>query len=403
MTQPVSVLQILATPALTSGQAGIPKAARFGEDFLPIFDSPSINFRAPVVFVGYGISDRSGGLDEYSGIDLEGKIALFLRGKPERYLRPLTHAQKVQTARQKGAVAYLTATGPVLSGYEAKRGVTGAPLAYYANTQESPQAGLPGAWISTSFAETFLVSSGRLLGERQEELSRTLRHQSTVTDRIAHLQWDSTERPGRLVNVIGLLPGHDRQIPNDHQDIVVIGAHRDHFGRQGGLLFPGADDNASGTAILLEVARVLAQSGMHSRRPIVFVSFSGEEQGLLGSRLYVSRPAHPLRQTLAMINVDHAGVGNGRLTVGVSEVPKSVIMEAAARAGVAAQVDAFGFFPGGDHVPFKEAGVPTVTVVSAGGHPHFHRPTDKADTVSPPVVEMTARYIATLVWHLANQ
>ena len=90
---------------------------------------------------------------------------------------------------------------------------------------------------------------------------------------------------------MGLLPGADPSLANE---IVVIGAHRDHFGKQGGLWFPGADDNASGTAVLLETARALARSDTKLKRSIVFVSFSGEEQGLLGSRYYV-------QQTLGML------------------------------------------------------------------------------------------------------
>jgi hypothetical protein len=104
-----------------------------------------------------------------------------------------------------------------------------------------------------------------------------------------------------------------------------------------------------------------------------------------------------------MINVDHAGVGNGRLTVGLSDMPKAIILQAGERAGLAERLDVFGFFPGGDHVPFKEAGIPTVAVVSGGRHPHFHRPTDRAETVIPTVLEATARYVVLLTWQLANR
>jgi Zn-dependent M28 family amino/carboxypeptidase len=169
------------------------------------------------------------------------------------------------------------------------------------------------------------------------------------------------------------------------------------------LLFPGADDNASGTAVLLETARVLAQSGSRPRRSIVFLSFSGEEQGLLGSRTYVDKPAHPLNATAGMINVDHAGAGNGRLTIGVTGIPNTTAAQAAEHAGLADRIDLFGFFPGGDHVPFKEAGVPTVTVVSGGVHPNFHQPSDTADHVRPDILETTARYVAALAWRWANE
>jgi Zn-dependent M28 family amino/carboxypeptidase len=111
----------------------------------------------------------------------------------------------------------------------------------------------------------------------------------------------------------------------------------------------------------------------------------------------------PLAKTIGMINVDHAGAGNGRLTVGVTEVERSTAQRVGELAGLADKLDVFGYFPGGDHVPFKEAGVPTVTVVSGGAHPHFHQPSDTADTVNPEILQSVARYVLALTWQLANQ
>jgi Zn-dependent M28 family amino/carboxypeptidase len=213
------------------------------------------------------------------------------------------------------------------------------------------------------------------------------------------MKWHSTQEKGVLNNVLGLFQGSD---PSLAQETVIIGAHRDHFGRQAGLVFPGADDNASGTAVMLEVARLFAKSGLTPKRSLLFISFSGEEQGLLGSRLYVDQPTRPLANTVAMINIDHAGVGNGRLTVGITELDTSQAAQAGEHAGVGDKVDLFGFFPGGDHVPFKEAGVPTITIVSGGPHPHFHQPSDSSDTVRPEILELTVRYVVALAWQLAN-
>jgi Zn-dependent M28 family amino/carboxypeptidase len=168
-------------------------------------------------------------------------------------------------------------------------------------------------------------------------------------------------------------------------------------------LFAGADDNASGTAVLLEVARVLALAPAAPKRSVLFLSFSGEEQGLLGSKLYVSQPIAPLEKTIGMINVDHAGAGNGRLTVGVTGLERSTAQRIGELAGLSDKLDLFGYFPGGDHVPFKEAGVPTVTVVSGGTHPHFHQPSDTADTINPEILQSVARYVLALTWQLANQ
>jgi Zn-dependent M28 family amino/carboxypeptidase len=150
------------------------------------------------------------------------------------------------------------------------------------------------------------------------------------------------------------------------------------------------------------VAHVLSESGDKPRRSILFVSFSGEEQGLLGSRLYVGHPAVPLERTVGMINVDHAGIGNGRLTVGVTGLSKEKAAEAGRLGDVTERLDLFGFFPGGDHVPFKEAGIPTVTVVSGGPHPNFHQPSDTAEAIKPDILRMAARYVLAVAWLLAN-
>ena len=374
---------------------------QIGTDYLPVLDSPSANLQAPVVFVGYGISDPDGSWDEYAGVDVRGKIVLFLRGKPERYPRQISHADKVHTAHAHGALGYLTATGPILNAYEARRGVTGRPSAFYGLAD--PSRAIPGAWISTARAMAVLRAEQPPGEDRLRTLQQNIQDghppQSTMTTTVVTMRWHSAEQEGLLHNVISILPGHD---PTHAEDAIVIGAHRDHFGTQGGLLFAGADDNASGTAVMLEVGRVLSMRPAALKRAIALVSFSGEEQGLLGSRFYVSQPIVPLRATTAMVNVDHAAVGNGRLTIGLTGIEKPAAQQAGQQAGVADRLDLFGFFPGGDHVPFKEAGIPTVTVVSGGTHPHFHQPTDTADTVNPEILTAVARYVLSIVWQLAE-
>ena len=388
-----SVLSLAFAPDSTPDQIGL--------DYLPILDSPSADVQAAVVFVGYGISDPDGGFDEYAGLDVRNKVVLFLRGKPERYSKQVSHADKAHAAHAHGALGYLTATGPILNAYEARRGVTGRPSAFYGLAD--PHRTIPGAWISTTRAMDILRANPSADEDRLRALQQKLNEghspQSTVTDTVVTMRWHNAEQDGMLHNVVFTLPGNDAA---KAQEAIVIGAHRDHFGRQGGLLFAGADDNASGTAVLMEVARILHTIPVKPKRSIVLISFSGEEQGLLGSRLYISQPAIPLRSTLAMINIDHAAVGNGRLTIGVTGMEKPAAQQAGQMAGLADRLDVFGFFPGGDHVPFKEAGIPTVTVVSGGVHPHFHQPTDTSDTVNPDILAAAARYVLAMLWQLAD-
>jgi hypothetical protein len=394
-------LIISPAPQVQISTARTPVNLELGTDFLPVLDSPAAHARAPIVFVGYGIVDATVSMNDYDGIDANNCIVLFLRGKPDHYKGTITHMDKVRIARQKGAVGYLTMTGPVLTPYELRRGVTGQPSAFYALVMETDA--LPGAWINTSQGEQILSGSNfsklEPLRAIQQQLNESSTSRSFRTEYFGLLEWEVRQIEGSLINVIGMLPGTD---PKLAKEAIVIGAHRDHFGRQAGLFFPGADDNASGTAVMLEVARTIASLPMKPKRTLLFVSFSGEEQGLLGSRLYVGRPLVPLTQTQAMINVDHAGIGNGRLTVGITGLDKALLQETAQATSLADEVDLFGFFPGGDHVPFKEAGVPTITVVSGGVHPHFHQPTDTAGTINPDILVSIARYVCALAWRLAN-
>ncbi len=391
---PAALLE--SDPLVRLGTADQLVTAHINADYLPVFDSPSADVQGQIVFVGYGIVDPARGIDDYAGVDVANRIVLFLRGKPDHYPKPVSHADKVRLARDHGALAYLTATGPILNPYEARRGVTGKPSAFYG--QLPPDHAIPGAWISTALAEQILAtpSDADRLRHLQEQLNKNGLSRATQTDHYAALRWNTVTQEGLLTNVIGMLPGTG-------PDTIIIGAHRDHFGRPAGLLFPGADDNASGTAVMLEVARALAKSDLRPQRTILFASFSGEERDLLGSRLYVARPVVPLASTKAMINIDHAGVGNGRLTIGVTGLEKTVAQQAGEPAGLASKLDLYGFFPGGDHVPFKEAGVPTVTVVSGGIHPHYHQPTDTADTISPDILMTAARYVLSLAWQLATE
>jgi hypothetical protein len=401
MSTPHKAVIIAPAPVFQIATARAPLNQELETEFLPVLDSSSSRVRAPIVFVGYGIVDQTFGMNEYDGIEVNNCIVLFLRGRPDHYKGTITHADKIRIARQRGALAYLTATGPVLTAYDLRRGVTGRPSAFYGLSTEADT--LPGAWISTSQAEYIHAgtdpSQPRHLRTIQEQLNGSPTSRSFRTDYSGVLEWDARQEHGFLINVVATLPGTDPKMANE---AIVIGAHRDHFGKQAGLLFPGADDNASGTAVMLEVARTLAKLPVKPKRTLLFLSFSGEEQGLVGSRLYVGRPIVPLGQTKAMINIDHAGIGNGRLTVGVTGLEKSLAQEAGQTAGLADRLDVFGFFPGGDHVPFKEAGIPTVTVVSGGVHPHFHQPTDTAETVNQEILVSVARYVLALTWQLAN-
>ncbi|HNP60849.1 MAG TPA: M20/M25/M40 family metallo-hydrolase [Nitrospirales bacterium] len=398
----LTAVQLLEPATITlslvdSSQSSMTMSLVPGQEFLPILDSPSTRTTGKVVFVGYGIVDPARGIDEYQGMNVDNRIVLFLRGKPPTYPKWVTHEEKAAIAKEKGAIGYLTATGPLLGRYEARKGLGQGPLAIYGEKPDNRP--IPGAWIHGQILDQTLNAANASLEALQQAANDIGTFHSRPLPLLAQFHWESHSLPGTLTNVIGILPGRDQQLRNE---LILIGAHRDHFGQQTGLLFPGADDNASGTAVMLELARMLSQSTTAPKRTILFVSFDGEERGLLGSTLYVSHPAFPLDRTVAMINLDHLGAGDRKLTVGVTRMEKTMAQQAANLAGLQDTIQMYGYFPGGDHVPFFEAGVPTVTVVSSGRHPHFHQPSDTLESIQPENLTIATKFLYSLISLLAD-
>jgi hypothetical protein len=238
--------------------------------------------------------------------------------------------------------------------------------------------GLPSATVTPAAADLLLAPAGTTVAA----LARTPVAPGSpapiiatgVTVRLA-ISLEPAER--RADNVIGILPGTD---PALAEESVVIGAHYDHLGRIGGAVFHGADDNASGTSVVLGLARAFAAVG-GAPRTLVFVLFAGEEMGLIGSDHYVRHPVRPLERMAAMVNFDMVGrLREGRVTVAGVEsggALRAVVTAAAADEPLAIAYHESPFAPS-DQVRFYAAGVP-VLFFTTGRHPDYHQPTDTAD------------------------
>jgi Zn-dependent M28 family amino/carboxypeptidase len=215
----------------------------------------------------------------------------------------------------------------------------------------------------------------------------------------------------------------------------MIGAHYDHDGARGGYVWPGADDNGSGSAAVLEIARAFARNGVRPKRTVVFALWSGEEKGLLGSKYYVDHPSFPLDKTVTYINLDmigrdgdpaaggdpHASVGGMRAKPADPKAPKidatnwmSVEGSAAFPTLESTTKDANGKvglvltytgieprFAASDHLYFMRRGVPIISYFD-GGHEDYHQPTDTVDKINFPKMEKVARLSYLTMWTLAN-
>jgi Zn-dependent M28 family amino/carboxypeptidase len=181
-------------------------------------------------------------------------------------------------------------------------------------------------------------------------------------------------------NVLGKIEGTDAVLG---QQIILIGAHVDHLGFDGADIYRGADDNASGTAIVLELARMFQRCGLQPKRTLVFVAWNAEEMGLLGSRYYVDNPLFPLSDTLAVYNFDMVGGGDGSgvLLFGGEDADNlwltTLMRNAAERDGLTHEIQIVPQKLASDHAPFVERGIPICWgFARPDPHPGYHTPQD---------------------------
>ncbi len=215
----------------------------------------------------------------------------------------------------------------------------------------------------------------------------------------------------KTYNVIGLIEGNDSELKNEY---IVLGAHYDHLGMGGPSsrkkdtvgIHPGADDNASGTSSLLEIAEKLAANKKTLKRSILVVAFGAEEQGLLGSRHFVENPPVPLESVKLMINMDMVGRMNEDKQVymgGAGTFPGG--MEMMAYIGRSLNVNPVihaGGVGGSDHVSFYDKQIPVIGI-HTGGHPQYHTPEDTIDLINFEGQKLVSEYVYQAIFRMANK
>ena len=300
---------------------GVPANLPTGDDWMPLgFSANGRIEKAEYAFVGYGITAAELNYDSY-GSGAKGRIAIALAGTPDgdnphgQFARYDDARWKAIAARNAGAKALL-----LIAQEESFKDDRLSKLHY---DNSSGDAGLLVAVISRETASKLFPSSGdaKQTLSALTEAAKNSKSGALTSATIVSLPLkgvtltvsiDVTRREVPAYNVVGILDGSDPTLKNE---TIVIGAHYDHLGRGGeGSLAPrsgeihhGADDNASGVAGVLELAHVFTTQRPKPKRTIVFVAFSGEEEGLLGSSYYVNHPLAPLANTVAMINMDMIG------------------------------------------------------------------------------------------------
>ncbi|MFQ6112855.1 MAG: M28 family peptidase [bacterium] len=390
-------------------------------EFIPFNFTGENTVTAPVVFAGYGITAPEYNYDDYENIDATGKIVLVLRHEPQendpgsifkgtRLTRHSLFEVKARNARDHGALAMLLVTDPV-SGHTSLQPHGYWPSLYPEKTLRSEWhlAGstnpnkFPIAWISVQTAEQILENSGKTLTDLQEAIDETLSARSFVIPSLkARLKISLKKEHRKTQNVIGLLEGSD---PELRDEVVVMGAHYDHVGVKNGNIYYGADDNASGTAAVLEIAEAFSEMPIRPRRSLLFIAFSAEELGLLGSTFYVQHPSIPLKQTVAMINLDMISRnGDNRVSViGSDRSPELHKINLAANEEIGLEFFYNGekYFHRSDQASFAKHKIP-VLFYNTEVHEDYHRPTDTPEKVNPEKLARIARLAFLVAWEVAN-
>jgi Zn-dependent M28 family amino/carboxypeptidase len=201
-------------------------------------------------------------------------------------------------------------------------------------------------------------------------------------------------------NVVGVLEGADPELRDQY---LVIGAHLDHVGSQGGIYFPGANDNASGAAAVMAIAEAFARGGARPRRSIIFTLLSSEESGLQGATHFVEHPPVPLGKIVAYFNLDCIGHGDS-IQVGSGKTsPKLWRLARELDAGGARlTVEETWGGGGADATPFAEKKIPTLYFASRFSYTHLHQPGDTPATLNPRLYEALARLVYRTAWKVAE-
>jgi Peptidase family M28/PDZ domain/PA domain len=385
---------------------------RLNEEWVPLGLSGSGKVQGEVVFAGYGITARDYGYDDYAGIDAKGKIVLVLRYEPPPkdekspfqkapgYSNHATLRTKANNARDHGAV------GMILidlshSGDEQKELLSTLSSLWRGGNN------LIAAQVKRSAIDKWLEGRGISLKSLKEKIDREEKPASHRLPAVqVTLEVKLEEVRQRTENVIGILPGSD---PTLKDESIVIGAHYDHvgFGHYGtrdshtsGQIHYGADDNASGTAVLLQLAERLSRAQLKPARTVVFAAFSAEELGLHGSRQYVNSPPLPLSSTKTMVNLDMVGrLRDNRLTIFGTRSAKEfsdMVLEEAQKLGL--QVTESDGIGRSDHMSFYNKKIPALHFFT-GSHPDYHRPSDTWEKLN---VEGMAR-VSELVQRVAEK
>lgn len=398
----------------------------FMDDYLvsPNLAYANANASAPLVFVGYGIVSPELDHDDYANVDVEGKIVVVLSGKPKRFPSEVgshvsSRVKKADYAADRGAVGYISIQTPASEkrrSYERSKLYTKTPKMAWLNSNGEPGNQRTELKVSASFspetAKTLFADTKTSLDEIYAQIAKDEVPAAFDMGVSADLSYSTTHEDVSSPNVIGLLEGSDPVLKNEY---LVYTAHSDHLGISKSVekdkINNGAMDNATGTSVLMETARMFSQLPVAPKRSILFVAVTGEEKGLLGADYFARHPTRPLESLVANVNLDMPVLTYEFADVIAFGASHSSMGDKVAKAVANADIKLtddpwpeLNLFTRSDHYAFVKQGIPAVFLVTGiesktpdieGSEvlnnflaSHYHRP---SDDMNQPFVWAAAR------------
>jgi len=378
------------------------------DDFVPFNFSATGKLAGAVVFAGYGITAPEYNYDDYAGLDVKGKVVLVLRHEPQEadeksVFEGKTYTQHAQFASKASNAKMHGAAGVILVSDRANHPGAADDLEKFGVTAGPSNAGLPFVQVKEARIDHWFADAGKTLAQIQADIDKTLKPESFAFP--ASVQVDANvdvERAVKTVhNVVAYLKG-------ETPEYVVIGGHYDHLGLGGqyslapsqtGTIHPGADDNASGAVGVLELARYFSKHPP-TKRGVLFLNFAGEEQGLLGSAYYADHPLLPLKDAVAMVNLDMIGrMRENKLYLGGTasgSTLKATVEKELPKHDLKVDYSGGPSEGSSDHTSFTAHQVPALFFFS-GLHSDYHKPSDTADRIDAVAAAKMLSLVADIV------
>jgi hypothetical protein len=350
------------------------------KDFLPLLFSDSGENTAEMVFAGWGISAPELSYDDYAGLDVQGKFVLCFRGTPNRkesgFQKHDHHRFRMNRAKEKGALGLFY--------------IYPAPLA---NPNGDWIGGFTPAIISEGVANKIFEEKGIKSQDLKKELLANKKPMSFPLKSRMKFRVRSTHYPDSPgYNVVGYVEGSDSLFK---KECLVIGGHFDHCGKHMGMVFPGANDNASGSAVVMEIAEAFSKLNKKPKRSVVFVLFGGEEMGLQGSTYFANHLPSQFDLVDGMFNFDMVGEGDGArcAVAGKPDELKQALQDADTSLNILKGVSVVRSVGvrSSDYAPFFQKGAACVSFFSNGPHLHYHLTGDTIYRVNPDIMADIAR------------